>query len=290
MDDRIAAARTALRDSVRTAYSKFRTDHAGEKIYAFALYNDDDGVALDGAANTEEALASRLSEGDQDETYVRWTTAEWPYEGGFLLADVYEMLAEPADNDDDDQEEDYDLLRGTTFAVMVLALADLDQEGFFATGADRQGLTLFCTLSDSEHTGWLERESAKRLNPPAVFKKLKHLIDDDELRDAREEHETYQVFLKVLKKHGTVAQKPAAPAEKSTALSGSAQRFELAEGKSNKFWEIAIAGPAVTVRFGRIGTQGQTQTKEFGDETQAATHAAKLIKEKLAKGYLEVKG
>ena len=41
------------------------------------------------------------------------------------------------------------------------------------------------------------------------------------------------------------------------------------------------------VRFGRIGTNGQTQTKELGSETAAAFHVAKLIKEKLAKGVEE---
>ena len=44
------------------------------------------------------------------------------------------------------------------------------------------------------------------------------------------------------------------------------------------------------VRFGRIGTNGQTQTKELGSETAAAFHVAKLIKEKLAKGYVAVAG
>ena len=42
------------------------------------------------------------------------------------------------------------------------------------------------------------------------------------------------------------------------------RRFELSEGTSNKFWEVALAECDVTVRFGRIGTQGQTKTKTFG--------------------------
>jgi predicted DNA-binding WGR domain protein len=42
------------------------------------------------------------------------------------------------------------------------------------------------------------------------------------------------------------------------------------------------------VRFGRIGTQGQTQVKAFPDEAAAAKHVAKLIGEKVGKGYREV--
>jgi DNA ligase-1 len=67
------------------------------------------------------------------------------------------------------------------------------------------------------------------------------------------------------------------------------RRFEFSDGKSNKFWEIAMGGKEVTVRFGRIGTDGQTQTKSFPDEGKAAKHAEKLIEEKTDKGYKEVK-
>ena len=67
------------------------------------------------------------------------------------------------------------------------------------------------------------------------------------------------------------------------------RRFEYIYGKSNKFWEISVLGKEVTVRFGRIDTQGQTQVKSFADEAAAAKHAEKLIKEKTAKGYREIK-
>jgi predicted DNA-binding WGR domain protein len=66
------------------------------------------------------------------------------------------------------------------------------------------------------------------------------------------------------------------------------RRFEFSAGKSNKFWEVAIAGTGVTVCFGRIGTQGQSQAKSFPDEAAAEKHADKLIQEKLGKGYREM--
>ncbi|MGE3805913.1 MAG: DNA ligase [Gemmataceae bacterium] len=76
---------------------------------------------------------------------------------------------------------------------------------------------------------------------------------------------------------------PAAPSEDAES-----RRFEYTDDKSSKFWEISIDGTAVTVRFGRIGTNGQTQTKEFADAGAAAAHADKLIGEKTEKGYEEV--
>ena len=74
-----------------------------------------------------------------------------------------------------------------------------------------------------------------------------------------------------------------------TALSSASatRRFELAQGKSAKFWEISTNGNDVTVRFGRLGTSGQTQTKTFADSAAAQKHADKLIAEKTGKGYTE---
>jgi DNA ligase-1 len=68
----------------------------------------------------------------------------------------------------------------------------------------------------------------------------------------------------------------------------SKRRFEFVAGSSDKFWEIEIAANEVTVRFGRRGTDGQTNTKTFPDEAAAQKHTDKLVEEKLGKGYVEV--
>jgi len=68
---------------------------------------------------------------------------------------------------------------------------------------------------------------------------------------------------------------------------GSKRRFEFQEGKSSKFWEIAVHGREHTVRFGRIGSGGQCQTKSFASEAAAQNDADRLITEKKRKGYRE---
>lgn len=66
------------------------------------------------------------------------------------------------------------------------------------------------------------------------------------------------------------------------------QRFELSEGKSHKFWQIAIDGRAITVRYGRIGTDGQTMTKKLASADAAKREHDKLVNEKTRKGYVPV--
>ena len=75
----------------------------------------------------------------------------------------------------------------------------------------------------------------------------------------------------------------------ASAMSASAKRrFKYVEGSSDKFWEVELVGTCVAVRFGRNGTQGQTQTKLFNDESAAQKHIDKLVQQKTGKGYVEV--
>jgi predicted DNA-binding WGR domain protein len=67
----------------------------------------------------------------------------------------------------------------------------------------------------------------------------------------------------------------------------SVRRFEFTSGSSNKFWEISLSGNSFTVRFGRLGTAGQSQMKSFSDEQKAKHEADHLVAEKLKKGYQE---
>jgi predicted DNA-binding WGR domain protein len=67
----------------------------------------------------------------------------------------------------------------------------------------------------------------------------------------------------------------------------SRREFQYADEKSDKFWHIELADSSFTVHFGRTGTNGQTQTKEFGSAEAAKKEYEKLIAEKVKKGYTE---
>lgn len=67
-----------------------------------------------------------------------------------------------------------------------------------------------------------------------------------------------------------------------------ARMFEFSDGKSNKFWEIAIAGSKFTVHYGRIGATGQKTIKSLETPVKCQAAADKLIQQKMSKGYEEV--
>ncbi len=62
------------------------------------------------------------------------------------------------------------------------------------------------------------------------------------------------------------------------------RRFELVEGTASKFWEVEQAeNNELNIRWRRIGTAGQSQTKAFTDAEKAQIAFDKLIKEKTAR-------
>src|ERR1043165_1915846 len=63
--------------------------------------------------------------------------------------------------------------------------------------------------------------------------------------------------------------------------------FQYSDAKSHKFWNIEVSGSTFTVTYGKVGSDGQTQTKSFASAEKAQAEADKLIKEKVKKGYLE---
>jgi predicted DNA-binding WGR domain protein len=67
-----------------------------------------------------------------------------------------------------------------------------------------------------------------------------------------------------------------------------ARRFEFTDEKSNKFWEVSVTAATVTVRYGRIGSEGQSQVKTHPSSADAEAAAEKQIQQKTKSGYREV--
>jgi predicted DNA-binding WGR domain protein len=134
-------------------------------------------------------------------------------------------------------------------------------------------------------------------NPSAIVESLTQFIEDDQAgQDAEEPYSPDAVASpqperneQPVSQQTVATSQPDAPlAASSTPTESRPKRyFEFRVGSSQKFWEISVNGHEHTVRFGRIGTGGQIKTKTFSDAAAAARDAARLVKEKLAKGYEE---
>jgi len=64
-----------------------------------------------------------------------------------------------------------------------------------------------------------------------------------------------------------------------------AEAYRFRDDKSDKFWRIEYGGDAMAVNFGKTGTAGRYQVKEFDSDKECTKEAKKLISAKVKKGY-----
>ena len=153
-----ALLQSLVADAARLAFDCVRRAHPDQHIDAFALVSDDSAMTIGPMANSREALAA--SEYGEE---MLWNPAEWAFdEGGAYFDSAYRLLLQahrglPFD-------VDFDTFRSGVFDACIAALAQLDAEGCFGTGAQRDQAVLLFEVSDSEPV----EGALARLNPPAV--------------------------------------------------------------------------------------------------------------------------
>ena len=159
--------------ATRRAFADLQSNHADETIYAFALYSDDGAMTVCPAANTEEALGRQLRKQGivEDAEHWRWYPGDWEYEyeGAQHFKAASDMLRSAVFGLPEDGFVEF---RQKVFETIVAALLDLENDGFFGVGAGREPLTIFFTISDSEQAEEWENQSARVLNPPAVYERF----------------------------------------------------------------------------------------------------------------------
>jgi len=65
-------------------------------------------------------------------------------------------------------------------------------------------------------------------------------------------------------------------------------RYFFDDGDSRKFWTCSQRGKKQTISHGRIGTAGRETIKTFPTPSEAKENTAKLVEQKLKKGYNKV--
>ncbi|HEY8977744.1 MAG TPA: DUF4303 domain-containing protein [Burkholderiaceae bacterium] len=191
-----------LRDELRAAWHAFRALPGHERLYGFGVYTTDSASYLTATAFSEaglDAVAAKYRAGEFGEgrdpallrESLRWSPADSPLhaEGLELLSRSDAMVQEldfegrwdeddDGDDDDDDDGDDDDLDADDerdpdvqeVFRVAAQALRELDAEGLFGSGDDRERLVLCIWEGDQSNE---ERyRHARSLNPPSVARRF----------------------------------------------------------------------------------------------------------------------
>lgn len=195
---------STLRTELRAAWATIQRAHATEQLYGFGVYTTDSASYLmvtafseaGLAASVAHSLASRQGKGRDPELQratLRWSPCDSPLhgEGESLLTESDRLVQEleleggseddedgddaddfddDLDDDDFDEDEELDPAVDAVFAIAVQVLQEMDREGLFGSGAERERLVLCLWKGDQSN---VERyEFAKRLNPSAVAQRF----------------------------------------------------------------------------------------------------------------------
>ncbi|OXJ13178.1 AAA domain-containing protein [Burkholderia sp. AU6039] len=119
----------------------------------------------------------------------------------------------------------------------------------------------------------------------AVLARIEAMLADGEDRALDQEIELPMSSVQT-SAHGSTAAEQATVAEAGVTTEWvRSLRFE--QGTSSKFWRASVRGTELNVTYGRIGTNGQANLKQFATVERARREMDKLVAEKLRKGYVE---
>jgi hypothetical protein len=182
--------RQRIGKACRQTFDAVRSSHPEERLYAFVLYTVDDAVGINPSTNSEQAYQRAAERQRADEPHkqwlelnginldasilgdLRWNPYDWAYEcaesDGFAAVNEMINYGGTAIYDENDPLG-FAKFQAGVFASMVLGLTDAKASGCFGSGMEADSVTLFCSVANSEDTVWLEEDSARRLNSPAVY-------------------------------------------------------------------------------------------------------------------------
>lgn len=173
----LAAIRSALRSAAEDFLKRVSKKHPNETRYGFLFETSCEGFSAHGAVGTEEGLTRFASQyvkeegGDLDEVRqeFRWGSTEdaWYQQPDAAFEAVNELLGQA------EEQELYETYDGTLEELCIEALKEMDADGVFGIGTDREKIVLgVCYIggdnSAKEFLGW-----AKQVNPSKVYRRLR---------------------------------------------------------------------------------------------------------------------
>lgn len=155
-----------LAQAASQSYDDFVVNNSIDDIYALCLSVAEDGMGIGMNANSETYFSEKLSaESDVEDTtpqyknYLRWSPAEWRFEGigDDVFQPINDTLTKMVLNDELDHSRFIKLIN-----AMIGALRNLRE---LQDGALKE-VTMFVTITDSDEAEEIENRSAISINPP----------------------------------------------------------------------------------------------------------------------------
>jgi hypothetical protein len=187
---------STLRDELRAAWHAFRAQPGHGQLYGFGVYTTDSASYLTATAFSEcgldavvaKYLAGKFGQGRDPALLresLRWSPADSPLHAvGVELLSRSDAIVQELDfegrwheddaEDDDEEAPEFDEAPDPevleVFRLAAQALHELDEDGLFGHGADRERLVLCIWEGDQSNED--RYRHAKTLNPPSVARRF----------------------------------------------------------------------------------------------------------------------
>lgn len=147
--------------SARKTFAAIREAHPNEKITAYAVTSDDSVMTIGAVANSAEAFLAANNDPD-----ILWNAAEWSFCEGAEYFDIpYRMLLIRCRDQSGRETIPFQEFHAGVVEACVRALEELDREGLFGAGQDRENSIVLFQITDSEYLD----DAVKRLNNAAAY-------------------------------------------------------------------------------------------------------------------------
>lgn len=173
----------SLKNSARKEFEIIKANHKGEKFYSFALYTSDSFNYFSTTAASDEQFQNVLKNyrgsnpgtyDDYDADYysLKWSPCDSPiHDETEIIKEVDESLsvikAENGIYDNEDSEFGWLRYMYCVEKIALEVLAELDEEGIFGIGADREKVAINLLMGDQSNEDRLKY--AAILNPKESF-------------------------------------------------------------------------------------------------------------------------
>ncbi|MES2015396.1 MAG: AAA domain-containing protein [Pseudomonadota bacterium] len=121
----------------------------------------------------------------------------------------------------------------------------------------------------------------------SVLRRIEGMLSNGEDHALDVEIAPLAVELRVEAPSAPQESEPPAAAPSQAEANGHARSLRFEQGTSRKFWRVSVQGAELRVKYGRIGSAGQDNVKQFDSAERALRELNKLVEEKLRKGYVE---
>jgi hypothetical protein len=172
--------REATKEEARRLFTDLQQKSPNESFYAFSLFDYVDWgcPCLFYAANTLQHWNAVLTKksgaaADLPDEYYKWCAGEWKCNGNLGSISVVEEIMAKTGLEGSDDYDAVSELRLSIEVEMILALRELDTEGFFGKGTKRNGVLLTVSTEDEGAADdWRHEISAFLLNSDDTFRKF----------------------------------------------------------------------------------------------------------------------